>query len=552
MQRRFMWRNERTLYKRKCDLCGKEGLSMHAPDVTVVSYCPSCYISDRWDASSYSREYDFSLPFFEQLKDLIALVPRRMIFILNVENSPFTNYTRDAKNVYLSVSALTSENIFYSKNTDKTYWSVDCFDITDSENCYEVIKGDKNYNSVFLFESRNCIDCALLFDCANCKNCVLSSNLRNKEYYIRNKPYSKEDYQRIISSFGFWGFVSTTKARQELEEIKTLSIHKYAQLVSAPGCTGDNLSNSKNCRFCFNGRLDENLKYGFRNPGVKDSMDTVHAGPQTELLYEFVGGGATNSRFVRFTVNGTENLDDVHYTEFCWNCSNIFACFGLRNKQYCILNKQYTKEEYEVLVPKIKEHMNAMPYIDAKGRVYKYGEFFPPELSPFAYNETIAQEYFPLTKEQALAEGYRWRDPDTRDYQVTKKPEDLPDHIKDVDDSILQETIGCAHEGKCNQQCTTAFKIIPEELAFYRRMNLPLPRLCPNCRHYERLAQRNPLKLWHRKCQCAGAKSENGVYQNTGTHQHGSVPCPAEFETSYAPDRKEIVYCEQCYNAEVV
>ncbi len=183
--------------------------------------------------------------------------------------------------------------------------------------------------------------------------------------------------------------------------------------------------------------------------------------------------------------------------------------------------------------------------------MYKYGEFFPVDLSHHAYNETIALDYFPLTKEQALTQGYRWKDPEERHYEVTVKAENLPDHIKDVDDSILKAIIGCAHEGKCNQQCTTAFKIIPQELQFYRKMNLPLPRLCPNCRHYERLKQRNPLKIWHRKCQCAGEKSENGIYQNTTSHFHGTNHCPNEFETSYAPERPEIVYCESCYNAEV-
>jgi hypothetical protein len=216
--------------------------------------------------------------------------------------------------------------------------------------------------------------------------------------------------------------------------------------------------------------------------------------------------------------------------------------FERRVKEYCILNKQYTKEEYEVLLPKIKQHMNDMPYVDSKGRIYKYGEFFPPELSPFAYNETIAEEYFPLTKEQAISQGYRWKDPDTKEYKITKKTNDLPDHIKDVPDSITNEIIECNHSTSswqatnnntaCTHQCTTAFKIIPEELSFYRRMNLPLPRLCPNCRHYERLSQRNPLKLWHRKCMKEG--------------------CSNEFETSYSPERPEIVYCESCYQNEVV
>ena len=41
-------------------------------------------------------------------------------------------------------------------------------------------------------------------------------------------------------------------------------------------------------------------------------------------------------------------------------------------------------------------------------------------------------------------------------------------------------------------------------------------------------------------------------YQNTVEHSHHKGKCPNEFETSYAPDRPEIVYCEQCYQAEVI
>ncbi|MBU1255355.1 hypothetical protein KKH35_00610, partial [Patescibacteria group bacterium] len=59
-------------------------------------------------------------------------------------------------------------------------------------------------------------------------------------------------------------------------------------------------------------------------------------------------------------------------------------------------------------------------------------------------------------------------------------------------------------------------------------------------------------KLWHRKCQCAGHQSNNKIYKNTIEHpHHKDKHCPNEFETSYSPDRKEIVYCEACYNKEV-
>ena len=279
----------------------------------------------------------------------------------------------------------------------------------------------------------------------------------------------------------------------------------------------------------------------------------------SELLYEEVSAIGRRSYFgVKIWYSY-----DVILSEDCHNSNNLFACIGLRNKSYCILNKQYIKEEYERLVPRIIEHMNSMPYIDQKGRVYKYGEFFPPELSPFAYNETIAQEYFPLTKEQAQEQGYSWKDPEPRNYEIQIKNNQIPDHIKDVGDDIINKVIECAHNigtsdvPKCNEQCTEAFKIISQELAFYRKMSIPLPRLCPNCRHYQRIKQRNPLKLWHRKCMCGGAQGNPSTgsghsYRNAATHIHGEHPCPNEFETSYAPKRPEIVYCEACYNSEVV
>jgi len=84
---------------------------------------------------------------------------------------------------------------------------------------------------------------------------------------------------------------------------------------------------------------------------------------------------------------------------------------------------------------------------------------------------------------------------------------------------------------------------LSEDLKFHRRANLPLPRLCPNCRHAARIKQRNPLKLWHRTCMCENAK-----------HNHppaGGAKCPNEFETAYSPERPEIIYCESCYQKEV-
>ena len=195
---------------------------------------------------------------------------------------------------------------------------------------------------------------------------------------------------------------------------------------------------------------------------LEDSYDGYGLGQNTSLIYESVdtGADATKLLFDIFVWGG----NDVYYSYASHGCGNIFGCIGLRQKQYCILNKQYTKEEYEELVPKIIQHMNDMPYIDSKGRIYKYGEFFPSELSPFCYNETIAQEYFPLTKEQALEQGYKWKDTEDRNYTIDIKTEDIPDDIKDVNEDIIGKVIECEHKGTCNEQCTEAFKIIESSI----------------------------------------------------------------------------------------
>ena len=145
-----------------------------------------------------------------------------------------------------------------------------------------------------------------------------------------------------------------------------------------------------------------------------------------------------------------------------------------------------------------------------------------------------------MSKEEALKNGYRWVDFAAKNYNITLKAENIPDSIEEVDEQILKEVIGCAHGGKCNHQCTEAFKITSSDLNFYKSMGIPVPQLCPNCRHFARLAQRTPIKLWHRQCMC-----------NQKNHFHGENKCTNEFETSYAPDRPEIVYCKQCYNTEV-
>jgi hypothetical protein len=313
--------------------------------------------------------------------------------------------------------------------------------------------------------------------------------------------------------------------------------------------TGDYISNSKNVTKSFFITEAEDCKYcGVVYLDVKDSYDYTSWGDGVSLIYDSFGVGHRSNN-IQFSYNAWESLSEVLYSTYCFSSSNLFGCAGLSKKQYCILNKQYTKEEYESLLEKIKKHMNEKPYKDTKGRTYTFGEFFPPELNLHDYNESFAQEFFPKTREEVTNLGWKWYEFPLKNFNVTIQPADLPDNVQDAPETLTKEIIGCEHTGKCQDQCTTAFKMIPQELAFYKKHGIALPRLCPNCRLQERRVQLQPMKLWERTCACQGTNA--GSYHNTQQHFHGEKPCTNKFETTFAPNRKETVYCEQCYQSEV-
>ena len=119
---------------------------------------------------------------------------------------------------------------------------------------------------------------------------------------------------------------------------------------------------------------------------------------------------ATTTAFESACCNFCRNGDSVFYCDSIASVKKCFGVSGLNHKSYCILNKQYSKEEYEELFPRIVEHMGQATA--TAGQACEWGQFFPIEYSPFCYNETLAQDYFPLTKEEILEKGYKWKDPE--------------------------------------------------------------------------------------------------------------------------------------------
>jgi hypothetical protein len=302
---------------------------------------------------------------------------------------------------------------------------------------------------------------------------------------------------------------SLDQAKHRLAELQLSVPHRFMHGTHNEDVRGDYLTNCKAAFQCFDSRDLWDCRYNYQGwMPTKDAMDTQQLG-DAELGYECAFSGM-ESRGLWFVSHCFGN-HDILYTSFCRYCSDLFGCAGLRRKKHCILNKQYSKEEYEVLTRKLVAHM-----INTK----EWGEFFPMQLASFAYNETLAQNFFPYTADQASKMQLIWRAEDPREF--AKATFTVPEVIEGVPDAVTGEILSCT-------QCKKNYRIIQKELDFLRNAKLPLPDQCFFCRHEHRRLLRNPRKLWDREC----------------------AKCKEPIATSYAPERPETVYCEKCYLAAV-
>lgn len=510
-QRILALRNEMALYHRKCDMCGASIISMFPADSRVKVYCKKCWWGDKWSPLDYGREFDFTRPFFEQFNELIEKVPfAHLIAGGEVENCDYTNYLMTSRNCYLVSSSDYDEDCYYSTYIFRSKNCFDCLFVNDSELLYQCVDSNNCYGSAFLQDCQNVSDSHFCYDCKACQNCIGCVGLRNKKYHVMNKKYSKEGYEKQKAEF-FGQNKNFDILRKQFNDFKLKFPHKFAEITACTDSYGDRLSNCKSAHNCFDLVEAQDCKNVALGLKARDCHDCVGV-PNSELCYQAVA--SPEDYAIQFSAVTWPRSTYLQYCMFCRMSNNCFGCVSLHKNEYCILNKQYTKEEYEKLLPRVIEHIKK-PRL--AGQAGEYGELFPIEISPFAYNETVAQDYFPLSKEEVLKKGWRWREDESE--KMYKGPRvEIPVNINDAGEDICKKILTCEVTGK-------PYKIIPQELQFYKKMQLPIPKKCPDQRHKDRMKLRNPRKLWDRKCD----------------------KCEKNMKTVYAPDRPEIIYCEECY-----
>ena len=480
-QRRLLaFHNGRTLFERKCNLTDLDILSTFPSDSRFPVYDRDMWYGSDWDPLSYGVEFKKKDDFFEILYSLWVSVPRPSMVGYDMLN------TESGQNLW---SVRNSNYIFDSHQVDNSYYSVgivncsdccDCYNLTNSHSCYECTDCHDCNNLKWSSHSINCEDSLFLFNCKDCKNCLYCVNLEGKEYYIYNKEVTKEAYEKAVQDLQLHSRIMFEDAKNRF--FKFIEAHPIPHVFSDnPNSTSGNYLRLSND--VYNSFETSNSKNLYNCVNVSDSKDCIDGC--------FFGFGLTNSaQFVSVGLNANSifnsvacynNVSDLSYCAYCENSSFLLGCVGLRGMEYCIFNKQYTKEKYFKLSEKIIKLLKKKNF---------WGEFLPPIFSDYAYNHSLANDFLPLSSAQCDFMGYRWdRDnlknealTDINNKETSKLFSETPVSLEKLEGDLMNKTFICEISGR-------PFKYFDEEVDYYIEHNILPPSRSFNIRHWERISR---------------------------------------------------------------
>ena len=563
----IMRRNDKKLFWRKSDKSWKKILSLFSDNYNWKVY----------DYSEYDKEegfwnINFQIPeswnYLETYYKLLKKVPRSGtdIFWSN-ENIWYCNRAWYLKNSYYSFRCFgDSEDIYFSaiiSGSKDVYNSSDVYSSSIVSDSVRIHNSYKVFHSDDIHDSKKIYFC---YDLKNCEDCIFSSNQVWKKYLIFNKQYSEEEYNKMKNDFieSTWSYNIYNWFVNKYYDLLSRSIKKATNNIWSEKSFWDQLDNSKSSIYCFWVLWPEDcINSHIWFPSPQKSVFSSYWFWQIESMYFSSWSWPETNCY--FSMN-TENWSDTYHSQKLKNCKNSLFCFWIQDQEYSIFNKRYEKEEYKKNFQKIKNDM-----IQSWFR----WKFFSPEKSPFTINDTILGEDFPLRKiifvknynwedfddlqsleryEEILDEDWKWDiyilEPDkliskaildlywkqkmkttwrTKESEVNIPEwiklinyDDLVDDIMDVDNTILEDAIICKDSKR-------PFRIVKKELEFYKKYNIPLPRIHPDIRIKEKNKRKPKIWLYLVKCN----------------------KCNEETLSVHRWDKWYKIYCESCYNKEI-
>jgi hypothetical protein len=404
--------------------------------------------------------------FFEQLYSLSLKIP------LNASR----NYVEPENSVALAslgdinsyfVLACQSKNTLFSISARKTEDSCEIFNCDAVSRSYQIVHSQRIHNCRYVMESADCVNSYFLFDCRNCENCFGATNQRNKKYLWFNEQLNREEYEGRLSEVDFG-------SRQQMQEhtkrfemfLKEKSIWPENFNEKTENCIGEYLNGCHDCKYSFSiSKPSQNMYWtAFNSGGEENVVFTCGGYGSHDVYYNAAVGGSFNTLFSLFS----SRLQSCEFCVSCYDSEFCFGCVGLNKKKYCILNQQYTEEEYWKKVDEIKTKMLV------RG---EYGEFLPGKFSSSYYSESGATIYYLSDDEFGKKMGAHFFDPESEgaigrelsDSTTIKDASLVPDNIKDL------EVEAWAKIPLYDAVYDRRFAFLKPELEFYKQEGIAPP-----------------------------------------------------------------------------
>lgn len=495
----YAFRNEVNVFMRTCDLTHETIISQFPPESPFIVYRNDLWWSEDFELPATA--YNLDHPFFEQFRSLQLKVPRMSIACdTTQENSPYVNCSNHCKNCYMVFATGDCEDCFYCINTERSQTTMDASIVQECTRCYNIISCRTCYNLDFSVYCNDCSDSRFLYDCRRCKDCFLCVGLVGKQYCILNTQYTKKQYQAHMKTYERLTHELIEECEGKLLALRKDHPHKYAFIVGSEDCTGNDCFYSKNCKNSYIIEYSQDCMNGSSLRHCKDCVDFDLWGDPGELCYHSMscGYGVYN---LQMCFNCYNSCRDLIYCDSCPGCNDCFGCVGLKRKSYCILNVQYSQDDYEILKKRIIGDMQ---------KSGEWGRFFPPFCSPHELNNSMAYQYFHTDQMIAKELGFLWMDKSEEKQYDAQKIYAGPFMSEDVrPEDVKGKIFLCA-------KTHLPFNIQTRELAILQEKKLPLPRI-----HWKaRLEDRDgkfifPWKIYPR--------------ETIDTHRIVSSPVPDDF-----------------------
>lgn len=376
------WYPNKRLYLRPSSKSGKDIISVYGPKAPCPVYSHSEWYAD--DRVSPSLEVDYTKSFFQQFTELQKIAPVVSLLSNKQENAEYCHDVDRLKNCYLVFDAINCEDVYYSVRIYHSRSCIDCYWVMNSELLYDCVYVFSSYNSRYSFNCKNIIDSTFLFNCHNTQNSFMCSNLRNKQYYIRNKAYSKIEYEKFSRNLNLANPIVIAELKKEFQnKLLPNTPIPPAWLERTENVQGNYLRSAHNIQDGLESFEVDNCKTILQCGQGKDITSSFMCNENVERCYQCAATGINtfNVKNCAFVWNSS----NIEYSYLLIGCRDCFGCIGLRNKQYYIFNKEYSLEEYKITIKKLIGNM------EKRG---EYGHFFPTALSPFKYEDTIAYDFF--------------------------------------------------------------------------------------------------------------------------------------------------------------